>query len=75
MRVGGGGAVGARGAGLPTPGAGCRFDEKSGMFGFRPFFFMAAPPTRCDARRSADSSQIVGPLVMRKIVRVATSTR
>jgi hypothetical protein len=56
-------------------GAGCRFDEKSGMFGFRPFFFMAAPPGTYDPRRSAGSSQIASPLVMRKIVSFATSTR
>jgi hypothetical protein len=56
-------------------GAGCRFDEKSGMFGFRPFFFMAAPPGRVSLARQRVFSQILSPLVMRKIVPVAASTR
>jgi hypothetical protein len=42
---GGGGAAGLRGAtGVPVPGAGCRFEEKSGMLALRPFRFIDRPP-------------------------------
>ena len=44
-RAGATGVVGPRG-GCTPPGAGagprCRFDEKSGISGFRPFFFMVS---------------------------------
>jgi hypothetical protein len=65
-RAGGGGAVGARGtAGVPGLGAGCRFEEKSGMLALRPFRFMIALP--------ADVGS--SPLVTRVTIPVATSTR
>jgi hypothetical protein len=74
---GGGGAAGAcGGTGTPGPGFGCRFDEKSGISGLRPFRFMESSPRMGD-RPSTDStrgrslracSYENSPLIMSRIV-------